>query len=183
MNSNRVCAFCGKEENPNNPNCEGCGMKFPNREVVQSHTIGIVNQNVDNNEADISPVISKEEIKSVKIEEPAQNVNNNNKLEMSFSKENETINEDALINAYIGKNADKLKKGGFSWCTLFFGVLYTLYRKMWKFSLIYIIVAAIANKIFDRVASLLFVSGAISFFDLLSFSYLFGLSFYYCEEN
>lgn len=40
------------------------------------------------------------------------------------------VNGEELIKAYIGKNADQLKKG-FSWNTIIFGFFYTLYRKMW----------------------------------------------------
>ena len=44
--------------------------------------------------------------------------------------------EDMLIDAYIGKKTDRLKNGGFSWCTFFFGTYYILYRKMWIFGII-----------------------------------------------
>jgi len=49
------------------------------------------------------------------------------------------VNDEELVNAYIGKNADKLKKG-FSWNTLIFGVLYVLYRKMWLLGLCWILI-------------------------------------------
>lgn len=53
-------------------------------------------------------------------------------------KENQQINDDELIDAYIGKKADKIRQGGFSVATFNFGILgagwvYALYRKMWLF--------------------------------------------------
>lgn len=42
-----------------------------------------------------------------------------------------------LIDAYIGKNIDKIKSGKFSFTTFFFGALYVLYRKMWLLGLIW----------------------------------------------
>lgn len=41
------------------------------------------------------------------------------------------INNDELINAYIGVNAEKLRKGKFSLWTCLFGTAYVFYRKMW----------------------------------------------------
>ena len=40
--------------------------------------------------------------------------------------QNTGIDYEDLVDAYIGKNADKLKNGGFSGCVFFFGFLYVL---------------------------------------------------------
>ena len=51
----------------------------------------------------------------------------------------EKVNDNELINAYIGKNADKLKNG-FSICSLFGGTVYFFYRKMWLLGITWILV-------------------------------------------
>ena len=55
--------------------------------------------------------------------------------------------EDMLIDAYIGKKADKFKSGGFSWCTFFFGTYYILYRKMWIFGIILWAIGLVIGKV------------------------------------
>ena len=47
--------------------------------------------------------------------------------------------DEALVDAYIGKNADKIKDGKFSFCCFFLGTIYTLYRKMYSLTIIMII--------------------------------------------
>ena len=46
---------------------------------------------------------------------------------------NQKINDDVLIDAYIGPNAPKIKAGGFSSHTFFLGIYYLSYRKMWGY--------------------------------------------------
>lgn len=55
----------------------------------------------------------------------------------SKNSQNTVINDEVLVDAYIGKNIEELRKGNFSWCTFFFDVYYAFYRKMWLFSLLY----------------------------------------------
>lgn len=50
---------------------------------------------------------------------------------------NSTEYEQQLIDAYIGKNANKLKNGSFSFMTFLLGVFYVLYRKMWLLGIIW----------------------------------------------
>lgn len=52
---------------------------------------------------------------------------------------NEKINDDELIDAYMGKNASNLKKGFSLWAFLG-GVVYILYRKMWLLGITWILV-------------------------------------------
>ena len=47
--------------------------------------------------------------------------------------------DDALLDAYIGVNVEKLKGGSFSWSAILFGIEYTLYRKMWFLSVIWFV--------------------------------------------
>lgn len=59
---------------------------------------------------------------------------------------NNVIDDEALIDAYIGNSSDKLRTGTFSWCTFFLGIFYLVYRRMWLFALIvYIISIMIDN--------------------------------------
>ena len=67
-----------------------------------------------------------------------QTVFNTNKSQNILN--DEIYNDDMLIDAYIGKRADKLKKGGFSWCTFFGGIIYAFYRKMWGFGIVFFII-------------------------------------------
>lgn len=62
-------------------------------------------------------------------------------------KDNNNLNiTEELIDVYIGKNADKIKSGKFSWSAFFFNKLYCWYRKMWILWLIW----AVATYIVDR---------------------------------
>ena len=51
---------------------------------------------------------------------------------------NNDINDEALINSYIGKNFDKLDKSKFSIYTFLGGFLYFFYRKMWLIGFIWL---------------------------------------------
>ena len=65
--------------------------------------------------------------------------------------DNDLYKEDMLINAYIGKNAYKLKNGGFSWCSLFFGFYYFIYRKMWNFALLIWLLGILTTILFKHL--------------------------------
>ncbi len=60
---------------------------------------------------------------------------------------NDTINyyDQDFIDAYIGKNKEKIKTNKFSFPTFFFGIWYLLYRKMWLFSIIWLTIICIFN--------------------------------------
>jgi len=73
---------------------------------------------------------------------------------------NINVEEIDLVNAYIGKNADKLKNG-FSFCTLFFGVLYVFYRKMWGLGFIWILLNICLSLFFPKLPFLGFVLNII----------------------
>ena len=57
----------------------------------------------------------------------------------SKNSQNTIINDEVLVDAYIGKNIEELRKGNFSWCTFFFDVFYVFYRKMWLFGILYLL--------------------------------------------
>ena len=49
---------------------------------------------------------------------------------------NASTDDEELLRIFVGKNYDKLKYQKFNLCMFFFGICYTLYRKMWLLSLI-----------------------------------------------
>jgi len=55
------------------------------------------------------------------------------------------ISDEQLIDAYIGKNAEQIKKGGFSIWSFLFGMFYVIYRKMWLLSTVGIVISLVAN--------------------------------------
>ena len=55
------------------------------------------------------------------------------------------INEEELVNIFIGKNVNSLKKKGFSLNAFIFGFIYVLYRKMWILGLAWFGVMVFAN--------------------------------------
>lgn len=71
---------------------------------------------------------------------------------------NITISDDDLINAYIGKNADKLKNGTFSANTFFFGSLYVLYRKMWLLGIGWLAVNLIVGAFLEPVSNVISIA-------------------------
>lgn len=87
------------------------------------------------------------------------NQTNYSNADMNFQNNNveNEITEEELLNAYIGKNINKLKDGRFSLNTLLLGSVYVLYRKMWLlgffWSLFSLIITILVPKFF--VATLL----------------------------
>ena len=71
---------------------------------------------------------------------------------------NISISDDDLINAYIGKNADKLKNGTFSANTFFFGSLYVLYRKMWLLGIGWLVVNLIVGAFLEPVSNVISIA-------------------------
>lgn len=63
-----------------------------------------------------------------------------NKSEKESKPEETQIDEQELLNSYVVNNNYSLLYGGFSWCTLFFGMFYLGYRKMYKLMLIWIVI-------------------------------------------
>ena len=70
------------------------------------------------------------------------------------------VTDDDLINEYIGNNYKELKAGGFSFCTLFFGFIYLMYRQMYLLGIIWIAINALCVKFLPTYTFI--VSGLIS---------------------
>ncbi len=59
------------------------------------------------------------------------------------------IDEEDLVKSYVGNHYDKIVNCGFSFPTFFFSIFYTLYRKMWLYSFLWIIFDFIVLMVFD----------------------------------
>ena len=68
---------------------------------------------------------------------------------------NQIFDDNSLVDAYIGKNADKFRQGGFSVPTFFLGITYFLYRKMWLLSFLMIIFNLLISLIFNSLGALI----------------------------
>ena len=115
-----VCPNCNSTVNSDAVFCRNCGSK-----LVVSESELVVNV----------PIVDNGENNNLNISQNQQEKNSN----IGLSNQQINISFDDLVDAYIGKKSDKLKNG-FSFCTLFFGVLYVFYRKMWSLGFIWILI-------------------------------------------
>lgn len=80
------------------------------------------------------------------------NINNQTNLDISNSRPYERYEEyetnNLLIDSYIGKNADQICSGGFSFPAFLFGPFYLLYRKIYLIATIWIVINYALVKIF-----------------------------------
>jgi len=134
------CPNCGFKVNENENFCRSCGTRV--RQTSQNDSTVENNINKPNTGYDYHSQF--------------QNVNNvqdiNNPGNNYYAE---------LIDAYIGKNADKIKSGKFSWPSFFFGVLYVLYRKMWLLWLIIVAISAVASLIIPLPALIEYIISGI----------------------
>lgn len=95
-----------------------------------------------------------------------KNIGNNNNINQDNPNHNNTtpnnnqynnLNDDILIDSYIGTNAEQLKNGTFSFCSLLLGPIYVLYRKMWFVGLIWIVINVIINLFLSSISTLLLI--------------------------
>ena len=138
------CPKCGAVVNPGEAFCRNCGTKL-------TDTTTVVQNNVTDNAS--QPVITSNIPSSV---EQIRNVDGQN-----------NINDEELIDAYIGKNADKLKKGDFSVNTFFLGLFYVLYRKMWLLGIIWVVINMVSSVFLSYYASI--ISLAVSIYASIEF--------------
>lgn len=150
------CPNCGSSVNQGDAFCKVCGTKLP-----------LPQNNISNNTQQFQGVSNQQQ--SINTQDFQQTGFNSSLQELQTSQNNvahtnDIINDDELIDSYIGKNADKLKKGNFSVNTFLFGFFYTLYRKMWLLSIIWIVVCIIADIFLPSITSYvaLFINVIIS---------------------
>lgn len=80
-----------------------------------------------------------------------QDINNNT----SHSMDDVSITEEDLVKSYVGNNYEKIADNSFSFPTFFFSTFYTLYRKMWLYSLLWFLFNCIIKVSFDEYTSML----------------------------
>lgn len=80
-----------------------------------------------------------------------------------YDKISSSVNDEDLIKAYVGNNYNTIKNTKFSIPTFFLGTYYFLYRKMWLYVILAIIIS-IASTIIAIVTDLWYISFATSLY-------------------
>lgn len=141
------CPKCGSNVNQGETFCRVCGAK-------------IVSQSVQQNQMWQTPVANQQVHAQNQYVSQQQPIMNNN-VGYGTSNYSSYSNDEDLINAYIGKNADKLKNGGFSVNTFFFGKIYVLYRKMWMLGIVWFLASMIISLFLSSLSSVLTLAANI----------------------
>ena len=118
------CIYCNSEISSSENICSVCGKNF-------------FSTNDTNN------INSVDEIEFLDFDVSSEKSNTYVNSSANFQKN--TSSDETLIDAYIGKNQEKIKRENFSFCTLFFSVSYMFYRKMWAFGFLYIIISYLVS--------------------------------------
>lgn len=133
------CPKCGANVNQGEMFCRVCGAK-------------IISQSVQPNQMEQMPVANQQDYAQNQYVSQQQPIMNNNVGDLA-SNYSSYSDDEALINAYIGKNADKFKNSGFSVNTFFFGNIYVLYRKMWMLGIVWFLVSMIISMFLSSLSS------------------------------
>lgn len=141
------CPKCGSNVNQGEMFCRVCGAK-------------IGSQSIQPNQMGSTPSDNQQVHAQNQYVSQHQQIMNNN-VEYGTSNYSSYSNDEALINAYIGKNADKLKNGGFSVNTFFFGNIYVLYRKMWMLGIVWFLVSMIISMFLSSLSGVLTLAANI----------------------
>ena len=147
------CPNCGSNVKQGEAFCRMCGTKIP---VPQTNIYANTQQPlpVNNQGANYQqPIINPS---SQGFQQPQTNGHINNGMP-----QNNYINNDDLIDSYIGKNANSLKNGSFSANTFFFGFLYVLYRKMWLLGFIWFAISMVANMFLTSISGIITLAANI----------------------
>ncbi len=118
------CLKCGNELRDDEIMCPNCGYNR-NNTVQQDNQFATKNIGVYNQ----NPIDQQEADKKLQSEKEF----------------------DELVQIYIGPNYYNFRKGGFSWCSLFFGPFYYLYRKLYAVAIVIFIIQGIINAFFGLV--------------------------------
>lgn len=105
------CPNCGSPRNQGDVFCKVCGTKLPSSQNIETNPQQY--QQITNQNINLTDYQKSNDLQTNSNLNFQQNQNN------TYSINNE-IDDEYLIDSYIGKNTDKLKKGNFSFNTLFF---------------------------------------------------------------
>ena len=148
------CQNCNAQLNPGQTFCHVCGQPVNSTQAQYNQNNQQLQNRIqpDNTQINISnqPIINN----NSNTINTQQNNNYNQTYMNNYSDEN-------LINAYIGKNAEKLKQGGFSINTFFFGTLYVLYRKMWLLGLLWMVGGILVSSILGNFGYIILIAANI----------------------
>ena len=132
------CPNCGGLNGNGNPTCSFCGAPLLNNSVDPNFNSGI--QVPDNNF--VEPAYDNQNMGDF-AEQPVYNQDMNQQT--FYAPVDDIPNDDILEDAYIKKNVDKIKAGGFSIWAFLFGGAYVWYRKMYKLLFVCIGISIIAG--------------------------------------
>ena len=135
------CSKCGTEAKEGDSFCRVCGKKIDEELISQDSNMSIDYTQYEQNNVQTSVVDSQNNLQSF-INEPNYN----------FEKKDDYVSDDELIDAFIGENVLKLKKGGFSWASFFFGIFYAFYRRMYALGFIMYMIIFILNLFIPSIA-------------------------------
>ena len=153
------CPKCGSNVNQGEMFCRVCGAKIVSQSVQQNQ-MGQMPIDSQTNQMVQTPVANQQVHAQNQYVSQQQPIMNNN-VGYGTSNYSSYSNDEALINAYIGKNADKLKNGGFSVNTFFFGNIYVLYRKMWMLGIVWFLASMIISMFLSSLSSVLTLAANI----------------------
>ena len=130
------CKHCQKEYFNSEQFCNICGTQLkPIENTFFQNTSGEnlkPIETLENEQMNIeSPILMPHE--KMKLEQT--NVNYSN-----FTEPNNSFKEEDWLKVYIGKNYDKIHYKKWSWPAFLFGLIYLIYRKLWKYAGLYMII-------------------------------------------
>ena len=155
------CPKCGSKLNKGDAFCRVCGNKIEDEAINN-------NDSIDYSQYEHHDIPNQNDSEVVNNEEPNNNIQANNSSIQSNNfnqiNPNNSINsngtnfvDDELVDAFIGKNVQDFKYGGFSWCSFWFGNIYFFYRKMWLLAFGLMILTIIVNIFLSGLANIVII--------------------------
>lgn len=146
------CPNCNSHVELGSSFCGVCGAKIETSSLVQNGNLVYNQQN--NTQIQYNNVPSDNYQSHMQYNNGIQS-NYQSQMYYQQNVNREVDNEEKLMDAYIGKNADKLKNGGFSLNVFFFGNIYVLYRKMWLLGILWFVGSMIVSMFLSSFSSLI----------------------------
>ena len=155
------CPKCGSKLNKGDAFCRVCGNKIEDEAINN-------NDSIDYSQYEHHDIPNQNDSEVVNNEKPNNNIQGNNSSiqsnDFNQTNPNNSINsngtnfvDDELVDAFIGKNVQDFKYGGFSWCSFWFGNIYFFYRKMWLLAFGLMILTIIVNIFLSDLANIVII--------------------------